>query len=152
MDDFPLGPWIAADYGGHIAPDSAANYLHDVEPGKCRRTYNDFCHQPCVVCGTQLPKWRGPGRVMVAHHRSPADKAHSPSGLSQRANKWWLVLVTELRKCEPLCATCHAVVHDVMADFYPDVNEGQWLDIAQKAREDIASWGRTDKGNNEPIT
>jgi cytochrome c553 len=81
---------------------------------------------------------------MVAHHRSPESKKHSPSALSRRANKWWEVLVAELLKCSPLCATCHAVVHDVMDDHYPSVDDEQWAYIVQQARADIANWERAD--------
>jgi hypothetical protein len=144
-ESFPCGPWIQSDYEAkEIAAGSAASYLHSVERGMCRRTYNDFCHQPCEVCGLTLPAWRGPGRVMVAHHRSPESKKHSPSALSRRANKWWEVLVAELLKCSPLCATCHAVVHDVMDDHYPSVDDEQWAYIVQQARADIANWERAD--------
>lgn len=116
-------------------PATAAVCPDPEAPGKCRRTYNDFCHQPCSVCGLVLPKWRHPGRVMVAHHRDPRTKRYSPSGLSRRGNPWWLILIEELRKCEPLCATCHAVVHDVMGDWDYD-----WNRILDRARRDVASW------------
>ena len=102
---------------------------------KCRQTYNDFCRQPCTVCGLTIPHGRPPGRVMVAHHRDPSTKKHSPSELSRRADKWWLVLVAELLLCEPLCATCHAVVHDICGN-----RTQAWAQTLQEARDDIASW------------
>jgi len=107
--------------------------------GKCRVTYNDFCHQPCVVCGLTLPPERPPGRVMVAHHRDPHEKKYSPSELSRRADKWWMVLVIELRKCVPLCAVCHAVVHDIAGN-----SSQPWNATLMQALEDIATWTRND--------
>lgn len=109
-------------------------------PGKCRRLYNDFCHQPCAVCGLTLPKLRVPGRVMVAHHRNPSEKRHSPSELSRRGNQWWDVLLVELRKCEPLCATCHAAVHDIRRNEDSDRYNWSWQKVVNAVRSDRSRW------------
>ena len=138
MDEKPTTPivdyrWLEADY----YPSQEQRLKH-----KCRVTYNDFCRQPCVVCGLELQPWAPPGRVKVAHHRNPAEKKHSPSALSRRGNEWWDVLVTELRKCEPLCANCHALVHDIAGNRH-DPTPGSWDSwdaVLKRAREEVAQW------------
>jgi len=123
-------------FARHDVPATASVCRDPESPGKCRRTYNDFCHQPCSICGLTIPKSRPPGRVMVAHHRDPATKRHAPSELSRRSNKWWFLLIEELRKCEPLCATCHAAVHDVMGSY----GHCSWDAALRVARDDVLSW------------
>lgn len=78
--DHPSYIDVVADYEGSYAfpfkgPQTPALCVDPERPGKCRRTYNDFCHQPCSVCGLTLPSVRAPGRVMVAHHRDPRTKS-----------------------------------------------------------------------------
>jgi hypothetical protein len=126
------------DVGADYYPDQVQRLKH-----QCRITYNDFCRQPCAVCGLVMPPWAPPGRVKVAHHRNPAEKKHSPSALSRKGNEWWPVLVAELRMCEPLCANCHAVIHDLFdmnhydADHLPYL---AWENLVKLARREVAQW------------
>lgn len=117
---------IASDY--YPAPEQR-------EKRMCRITYNDFCRQGCTVCGLVMPPYSPPGRVKEAHHRDPQEKLFSCSELSRKGNKWWPVLVAELRKCEPLCGNCHAVVHDIAGN-----HSDSWEDTLRLAREEVAQW------------
>jgi hypothetical protein len=90
-----------------------------------------------------MPPWSPPARVKVAHHRNPAEKKHSPSALSRRGNEWWPILVAELMKCEPLCANCHAVIHDLFSSNHYDADGLPylaWEHLLKLAREEVAQW------------
>jgi hypothetical protein len=75
----------------------------------CEDYYDRWCEQPCVVCGERRSK-----KLIHAHHRAPTDKRHQINKLAGRGEDMLPILMMELSKCAPLCATCHVLVHDAM--------------------------------------
>jgi hypothetical protein len=57
----------------------------------------------CVACGVAYPH-----AAMQFHHRDPAEKDVEWGKLRLRA---WAKILTELEKCDLMCANCHAIHH-----------------------------------------
>ncbi len=65
--------------------------------------YKLFCG--CMVCG-----YRKSSRALQFHHRNPADKSFTVS--IHQTKRAWRVVKAEIRKCDVLCANCHAERHE----------------------------------------
>lgn len=57
---------------------------------------------PCTVCGAKYPPV-----AMHFHHRNPAEKLANVSDMLRGYS--WKMIVTEIRKCDLVCAVCHAL-------------------------------------------
>ena len=49
--------------------------------------------------------------ALAFHHLDPADKSF-PLDLRRCSNTSWNALLSEARKCQPLCLNCHAEIHN----------------------------------------
>lgn len=59
----------------------------------------------CAKCGMRDPD------CIHFHHRDPATKSFTVSDVASLANASRARILAELRKCDPLCANCHAKLH-----------------------------------------
>lgn len=56
----------------------------------------------CCVCGVRFPE------VLHFHHRDPRTKTMN---LSNPTSTDWQIIKAEIRKCDVVCANCHAMIH-----------------------------------------
>ena len=63
----------------------------------------EYKNRPCMMCGIQYPHF-----VMELHHREPEKKEGYINATLR--GKSWNALITEVNKCDVLCANCHRLV------------------------------------------
>lgn len=69
-----------------------------VEYSKYKRTLK------CISCPEDHPA------TLQFHHRNPDDKSFEIAGAVSRGVSWGIIL-EEIKKCDVLCANCHAKLH-----------------------------------------
>lgn len=81
--------------------------MADRDSSKLRReAINEAKARGCVWCGEKrLP-------CIDLHHLNPEEKQHNIAALVNSGTM--PVLQAELKKCVPLCANCHRVVHSIL--------------------------------------
>lgn len=85
---------------------NANNYEKQVERAKKRKLkIIEMKGGGCSLCG-----YRKNSAALQFHHRDPQNKTFSLDS-RKLSNTHWESILTELEKCELLCANCHAEVH-----------------------------------------
>lgn len=86
--------WRQRNHEKHV---SRARGFHD----KRRSFLNELKNKPCNDCGKLFPPY-----VMHFDHRDPSMKYKSISSLIYRSME---TIMTEIAKCDLVCANCHAI-------------------------------------------
>jgi len=73
--------------------------LRRLENRRMLRTYLQT--HPCIDCGEVDPL------VLELDHRDPATKVQAVTWLAAR--KRWMIVATEIEKCDVRCANCHRI-------------------------------------------
>ena len=72
-----------------------------------RRRLRSFTNRVKTLFGCRICGYKKNPAALHFHHKNPAEKTTDVSKLIKRS---WVKLKEEIRKCEVLCANCHAEV------------------------------------------
>ena len=75
----------------------------DAHARKVRRINDYKAARGCEDCGIS------DHRVLDLHHRHPAEKTATVSEV--KAKRGWKMILSEMEKCDVLCANCHRIRH-----------------------------------------
>lgn len=64
----------------------------------------------CIRCG-----FTGHPAAIQFHHREASEKSFNIADVVSRGNHSWKRVLEEIKKCDVLCANCHAIEHDAYA-------------------------------------